>query len=201
MSIRIPLFVPIIVLCMASSGAVHAAPNPDAKELASYRLTMDTAHKVDAAVQAMASAKGSSPRDAQRKKLEAEAEALEQKDNLSDAEAQRYDQIIDQLERWDDDEDEGGGLFTNARNLDDMEAAIKRTPAAASALASAGIAPREYARFMMCWIQTGMAVGLKRTGQLKTLPPEVSPENVKFAEEHWAELEAMGRRWQALNGD
>jgi hypothetical protein len=60
------------------------------------------------------------------------------------------------------------------------------------------MAPREYAKFWLAFIQAAFAHGFKKSGMLKELPPDVNPENVRFIDEHAAEIEAMQKEFQAL---
>jgi len=51
---------------------------------------------------------------------------------------------------------------------------------------------------MISMLQSAIAAGMKKAGMLKDLPPGVSAENVKFVEEHEAELKALQKEFQAL---
>jgi hypothetical protein len=68
----------------------------------------------------------------------------------------------------------------------------------ANGLKAAGMAPREYATFMMAMLQASMVAGFKKSGMLKEIPKDVSAENVKFIEEHQKELEALQKEFQGL---
>ena len=43
------------------------------------------------------------------------------------------------------------------------------------------------------------AAGFKKEGMLTAMPEGVSPENVKFVEEHEAELTALQKKWEAMS--
>ena len=66
-----------------------------------------------------------------------------------------------------------------------------------SALEREGLSPREYSKFMLAMMQAGMIVGFSQGSvDYAKLPPGVNPENVKFVEQHKAELEAMQKEFQ-----
>ena len=198
-----------IVAVIAVLGAGLAAQGrggfsaADSKELASYRLTMDTFQKVNTMMRALAEEMQKDPKVRALMKTEAEIEALEKKDDLSDAESERLDKLRELQEQQEQaveaSQPEGMNL-NNASTLDEMEAGIRKVPQAMAALTRAGLTPREYSKFMIATLQAGMVAGLQKQGLLKELPPElkeINPENIKFMNEHGAELEAMGKELEA----
>jgi hypothetical protein len=82
---------------------------------------------------------------------------------------------------------------TNNDNLDDMAKRIESEPMMASAIKDAGLSPREFALITVSLMQSSMAAGI-----LKMRPNDnqdsliremkANPENVKFVQEHEAEL-------------
>jgi hypothetical protein len=64
------------------------------------------------------------------------------------------------------------------------------------------MSPRDYAKFMLSMLGAGTVAGFKKAGLVNGMPKEVeavvSAENVKFVEEHAAELTALQRKWEAL---
>ena len=79
-----------------------------------------------------------------------------------------------------------------------MEAGIKKLPPLANALQKNGISPHEYATFTMALLQAEMAAGLKKSGQLKSLPPGVNADNVQFVLDHDAEIQRIQQSWATL---
>lgn len=188
-----------LVLFMVANVAGQGAPKAasgDVKEIASYRLTMEAVRKVEVATRAMIAEMKADPRIQARMKLEAEIETLEKKDELTDAEQEQLDALVERRERMDAEQDLG---FGNAQSLVEMEARIQKFPPMANGLRKAGMSPREYATFMMAMVQAAMVAGFKKAGMLKELPPDVNPENVRFVEEHEAELKAMQAEWEKLS--
>ena len=126
-----------------------------------------------------------------------EIAALGKKDDLTEADQQRLEKLRADKESLENSADNVLNMG-NADSLDEMEAQIQKAPLMANALQSAGMPPREYAKFMMAIIQASMVAGFKKAGMMKELPPGVNPENVKFIEEHEAELKAMQAEFEKL---
>ncbi|MBI4420979.1 MAG: hypothetical protein HY560_09155 [Gemmatimonadetes bacterium] len=201
-----------------------AARDPDGDELASYRLSMAVVNKVAVATRAMVAEAKKDPKyqqllsvEAEIKAVEAEMktpaeiEALEAKDELTDAEAAKLEQLrekfdarVEQLqpkleqlrakqEKMEEAEDLG-----EWETLADMERRLLQYPPIAAGLRAAGLTPREYAKFMLAMWQAATVVAFKQQGLLKEMPAGISLENVKFLENHAAELGALQKEWEAL---
>jgi hypothetical protein len=188
------LLVSLMPSLMWAQGAQPA--DADAKELASYRLTMDTLRKVEVASRAMVAAAKQDPRFQKLQKIQAELEALEKKEELTDADVERMEALEAQKEELEASTDLDLG---SADSLDEMEANIAKSPMVAKALQQAGLTPREYSKFMMAMVQAAFAAGFKKAGMLKELPAGVNPDNVKFVEEHEAELKAMQAEFEKMS--
>jgi hypothetical protein len=169
----------------------------DLKEIANYKLTMETVEKVKVATRAMIAEIKKDPKYQQLLKLEAEIDALEKKDDRSEAEDAKLAALNEEKEKLESASDNPLSLG-QANSLSEMEANIRKSPPIANALQSAGMSPREYSTFMMAMIQASMVAGFKKAGMMKELPKEVNPENVKFIEEHEAELKAMQAEFEKL---
>ena len=200
-AVAITLMIPSLVsVTHAQTSGFSAA---DSKELASYRLTMDTTKKVFGLMRSMAQEMAKDPKVQALQKTKAEIEALSRKDELSDAESARLEKLTMQAEQQEEALNQGtGGLnLGNAKDLNEMEAAIKAHPQFTAALAKAGLTPREYSKYFLASLMAGMVAGFQKSGLLKELPKdlkEVNPENVKFMVEHEAELAAMQKEMAAL---
>ena len=176
----------------------------DSKELASYRLTMETTKKVYGLMRALAQEMAKDPKVQALQKTKAEIELLQKKDELTDAESARLEKLMMQAEQQEDalGQENGALNLGNAQNLNQMEAAIKSHPPLAAALSRAGLTPREYSKYFLASLMAGMVAGFQKSGAIKQLPPdlkEVSPENVKFMLDHEAELAAMQKEMEALD--
>lgn len=180
-----------------SSPAAQATPQADRdmKEIASYRLSMDTVKKVDVAMRAMFDEMARDPRFQASIKLEAELKALNEKEERTEAEDRRIEELEREKEKIDS---ENPFDLGSANTLSEMEAQVQKVPPMANALRSAGLTPREYSKFMLAMLQAGMAAGMKKSGLIKELPKDFPVENVQFMLDHEAELTAMQKRWQEL---
>ena len=198
-----------VVWLIASVVSASAAQSPgfsaaDSKELASYRLTMETTNKVRALMRAVMQEMTRDPKFQALQKTKGEIAALSKKEELTDAESERLEKLQTLAEEQKDalEEASGGVNMNSAQNLNDMEAAIKANPRFLAALSAAGLTPREYSKYMLASLMAGMVAGLQKSGMLKELPKdlkEVNPENVKFMIEHEAELIAMQKEMQQLD--
>ena len=167
---------------------VRSEDDADRRELEQYRLTADTLKKVEVAVVAAANAMKNDPIVQMWQEANREAEALQQKNNLTAAEARRLQQLKAIIES------EPFDVNVNAATLTEMAAQLEKIPPLASALNDAGLTPREYAKFMFAMSLAGMARGFqKAAGTNQPLVPGVPTENVKFVAEHEAELERLGK--------
>ena len=177
---------------IASNDA--SAQSADEKALAAYQLNMATVRKVAAATQAFAAEQAKDPKVQELTKLRAEIKALEDKDELTDAESQKLDKLREReeaLEQAMDREDDSPDSNNN-QTLADMEANIKKMPQAMAILTREGITPREYTLCMMALLQAAMVEGFSQgKADLTKLPAGVNPENVKFVRENKAELETL----------
>lgn len=173
-----------------------AQADADARELAAYRLTIAAVRQVDAVTDAIYAEMKKDPKFQEHARLNAQVEALEAKEERTEAEDERLEQLREKLDALEaeqsTEEDE------NIETLSDMEAMLKRTPPMARGLRAAGMAPREYAKFMLTMLGAAMTASLKKQGMLAAVPEGVSLENVKFVEEHEAELTALQKKWEAM---
>ena len=199
-ALTVSIVASLISAPLAQSLGFSAA---DSKELASYRLTMDTAKKVYALMQAVAQEMASDPKVRALQKTKAEIEALSKKEELTDAEGERLEKLHQQVEQQEDalDDTAGGMNLNEAKSLNEMEAGIKANPRFMAALTKAGLTPRDYSKYILASLMAGMVAGFQKSGVLKELPKdlkEVNPENVKFLLAHEAELAAMQKELEKL---
>ena len=180
-----------------SSPAAQATPQADRdmKEIAAYRLSMDTVKKVDVAMRAMFDEMAKDPRFQASIKLEAELKALNEKEERTEADDRRIEELEREREEM---RSENPFNIGSANTLSEMEAQVEKVPPMANALRSAGLSPREYSKFMLAMLQAGMAAGMKKSGLIKELPKDFPAENVQFILDNEAELTAMQKRWQEL---
>jgi hypothetical protein len=188
-----------VPLVSAVSAEQKSAQSADMQAVAAYKLTMPMVHKVMAAMRTMVDEMKKDPAVRERLAVEQEIAKLEEKVNsggeLTPAEEKRMEDLQKKQEAFDLADDDG---VNAGGSIAEMEASIRKQPALLKALQSQGIAPKEYATFMMAYIQAAMIHGLQKQGQLKEIPAGVNVENVKFMAEHEAELAEIQKQMKAL---
>lgn len=192
----------VLTLVSVLASPLHArqkVDDADAKEIASYRLTSAALAKVVNVNRAMLIQMQQDPKVQEALKVDKAIEALEAKDELTEAEQKQLDALRERQDQLEDSAD--NPLGGDTKSLGEMEARIKEYPPLMQALQKEGMAPREYAKFWLAFIQAAFVQGFKKSGMLKEIPAEVNPENVKFIEEHAAEIEAMQKEFAALGKD
>ena len=98
-SVRLVLLATSMIMSLVSvANAQSGFSASDSKELASYRLTMDTTKKVFALMRAIAQDMASDPKFQALQKTKAEIAALSKKDELTDAESERLEKLQTQVE-------------------------------------------------------------------------------------------------------
>lgn len=190
-----------LAVAIAAPAAVHTQTlGPDEKELAAYRLTMPTVRKAAAAMRAFAELSAKDPKMQEAAKLDAQIEALENKEELTAAEEASLDKLRARRETLDVDGNAFGGETSNAETISDMEAQIKKAPGAAAILAREGITAREFSKTFLALLQAAMVVGFSQGKvDMAKLPPGVNPENIKFVQANEKELKALQAEMAELN--
>jgi hypothetical protein len=185
---------PVVVLLLLTPSvpAVAQTLTADQKELASYTLTMPNVRKAAAAVQRFQQIAAKHPKVLEAAKVQAEIDLLEQKGTRTEAEEARLEKLQARAEALDEEIDREVGM--NARgSIDEIVARIEREPEARAALAKEGLTPRDFARTLLSLLQAAMIKGFSpgRKVDLAKLPPGVNPANIKFVDEHEAELKKL----------
>jgi hypothetical protein len=189
----------LVASAAAQSSAFSAA---DSKELASYRLTMESVKKAHDATRAVFGEVSQDPKYQALMKVKKEIAELEKKEELTDAEQTRLDALREQAQQQEEALESNSGLnMSQANTLDEMEAQVKAFPPMVRALGKVGMTPREYSKFMLTMMMSAMVAGFQKSGVIKEIPPqlkEIHPDNVKFVLEHEAELQAMQKELERL---
>lgn len=183
-----------VLVCLAFVGSTLTATaqmaSNDVKELRDYQLSLPVLKQVVDASRLMAAAMEKDPQFQKLQKLEAELKALEAKSDPTDAELARIDALTEQLEE----SGEEGVDLGQARTISEAEAELKKQPVIYGALKASGLAPREYAKFMLAFMQAGMVHGMQKAGMMKGIPKEieatVNPANLEFVRVHEKEIAA-----------
>jgi hypothetical protein len=196
---RIPrcvVFTLTFALLESTTYAGQQTMDADSKEIASYRLTSAALSKVITVNRALVQQMMEDPKIKEAMKVATEIEALEKKDELSEVDDKRLEELRALQEQLEDSTD--NPLGGDAKSLTEMEGRIRKYPPLLRALEKEAMSPRDYAKFWLAFIQAAFVHGFQKSGMLKELPPDVNPENVKFMEEHAAEIEAMQKEFEAL---
>jgi hypothetical protein len=180
-------------------GAQSVATN-DMAEMKAYRLTMDGLRKMVVAGENMARAMANDPGYKAQLALDAEIEALEKKDDLTEAESKKLDHLrakLEELEEKNSWQSDGGG-----ESLDEIARRVERLPVIAKAIREAGLSPREYTLVSMVTFQVMMVHGMQKEFGSKQLPPElagtVRTENLKFVADNEAEITRLLEKMKSL---
>jgi hypothetical protein len=168
----------------------------DSKEIASYQLTSDALTKVMNINRALVQQLSQDPTMQEVVKIEREVRALEEKEQPTEMDEKRLEELRARREELEDSVD--NPLSGDAKSLSEMEERIRKYPPLMQALQKEGMTPRDYAKFWLAFVQAAFVQGFKKSGMLKDLPADVSPENVAFIENHAAEIEAMQNELKAL---
>jgi hypothetical protein len=195
-----PLVTILFALVLAaSSPAAAQTVDPELKELAAYTLTVDTLNRIDRANKAMLVNIQNDPKYGERIKLGKELDALKKKEETTEADDKRIEELEARIEKIDAANDDG----TEAKTIADMERKIAAMPPFANALKTAGLTPREYAKFTMAMVLAGFAVAGQELSAKKginvPMPDGVNAANVKFVQEHAAEIQRLQESYEKLS--
>lgn len=181
----------------AAAQSSKAKDDADMKAVASYRLTTAGLERMTRVSRAVANEIRNDPEFREAIETDKQIDALEAKDDLSEAEQQQLEALRakqDAFEKAHDTDDSEN----DAQTLDDMAAQIQKFPPLARALKSEGVSAKEYATFSLALFQAAFAAGAQKSGMLKELPAGINAENVKFVQEHEAEIKKLQEEMQSL---
>jgi len=204
MHLRLSLVLLALLVLPVAARAQKPELDADAKEILAYNLTMPVFRQILVATRNMAEAAKQHPKYARAMRLEAEIDALEKKiedtEEPSEADLARLEKLRAEEEALEDSDTSLN--ISEVKTLSDMDAMIRKEPLMANALKSAGLTPREYAKFMLAFFQAGMIHGMQKSGTIKEIPKDlqatVNMENVKFIQQNEAEIERMWKEIEAL---
>jgi len=166
------------------------AADADLRELSTYTLTMDSVNKVARINQGLVDAMKQDPKYAEQVKLKKELDAIKKKDETTEADDKRMEEIGARLQTLEE-QTKSPLDMNNAKNLTEMAASIQSFPPLMNLLRKEGMSARDYSKFMLAMIQAGFTAGLQKQGLVKTMPEGVNPANVKFVLEHEEELKKL----------
>jgi hypothetical protein len=179
-----------IALSLSPAQAPKMAADADLRELSTYTLTMDSVNKVARINQGLLDAMKQDPKYAEQVKLKKELDAIKKKDETTEADDKRMEEIGARLQTLEE-QTKSPLDMNNAKNLTEMAASIQSFPPLMNLLRKEGMSARDYSKFMLAMIQAGFTAGLQKQGLVKTMPEGVNPANVKFVLEHEEELKKL----------
>ena len=179
-----------IALSLSPAQAPKMAADADLRELSTYTLTMDSVNKVARINQGLVDAMKQDPKYAEQVKLKKELDAIKKKDETTEADDKRMEEIGARLQTLEE-QTKSPLDMNNAKNLTEMAASIQSFPPLMNLLRKEGMSARDYSKFILAMIQAGFTAGLQKQGLVKTMPEGVNPANVKFVLEHEEELKKL----------
>jgi glycine/D-amino acid oxidase-like deaminating enzyme len=199
----LPAVLTSVILLMAAlaPAAPQSQKERDLREVTNYRLSTAVLDKLEVVYEAVAAEMAKDPEYRRMRTLRREYEELSQKDELTDAEAERLESLEEELERIEDEEESEDSLLGGADDpstLSELAAQIEAEPRLAAAVAKSGMTPREFATAQLALFNAAIAHGFMKSGLIKELPPGVSKANVEFVEQHEEAITAMSDRWDEL---
>lgn len=81
-----------------------------------------------------------------------------------------------------------------------LEARLRTDPLLAGALRTAGMTPREYTTFALSLVAAHLAHGFVSAGVLARVPAGAAADNIKFIDEHAAQVMAVVKAIEAMSG-
>jgi hypothetical protein len=160
-----------------------SSQSADDRELMQYRLTPEVLAKAEAVAAAFSANIAKDPQMKRRFDAQRELAALEDKDTLTAAEQARIDALQEIIG------DEPIDLGINGGSLSEMSSQLQKVPAMSAALSSAGMPPRDMAKFIVTAVQAAMIGGL----QGMPIPPGPPGDNVRFVTANQAAIERINR--------
>ena len=186
----------LVVLGLVGIGAVGLAAQTaemkrDEQEISNYRLNMDVLKRLVEVYKGMSTLMAADPRTQKLAQMTAELQALQEKEEPTEAENARMEQLAQDIERLDEEGDGEKADWSNAKTLSEMARAVDAHPQIASVVKKAGFTSREFATAQLALFQAGMVAGMMKAGGIKEMPTGGPGENVNFILDHYEEFEAM----------
>ncbi len=187
---RIPLALATLLLALATAPAAAQASSAaaDTREVQGYRLSMPKLNQLNQAMTDIYRQREADPAYKRLQSRKKEVAALREKDELTDAELERIDQLAAEIEEAEQAEE---GSEEQDQSLSAMAQRMAAEPGVAGALKRASLAPREAATMQLALLQVAFAVGMQESGTIKEIPKDVNPDNVKFYKANRAAIEAL----------
>ena len=181
-------------LAPVPAGAQGRPADADTREVLAYTLTMPKLRQLNQVLEDLYRQQEADPAYQRLLAKKRELAALNEKDELTDAEQERMAQLEEEIAEAEDAEDDAENVD---QSLSAMAARMAADPRVAGALKRAGLEAREAVTIQLALFQAALTAGLLESGTVKEIPKEVNAENVKFFQANKAAiaaLKALGER-------
>jgi hypothetical protein len=169
--------------------AAQADADADTREVQAYRLTIPKLRQLNQVLMELQRQQEADPAYRELQKKKRELAALNEKDELTDAEAERAAKLEEEIAAAEEAEDEG--MDPEGMSLDRMVQKMTADARMSGALRSAALAPREAAVMQLALFQAALTAELMASGGVTEIPKEANSENVRFYQANKAEIEAL----------
>jgi hypothetical protein len=178
----------LAVLAPVPAAAQRDQSDADTREVRAYRLTMPKLRALNAAYADLERQREADPAYRALQQKLRELAALNEKDELTDAEAERAAQLEEEIAQAEEAEE---GEDLEDQSLAGMVARMNADPRIAGALKRAGLDAREAVTMQLALVQALLAAELMADGTLKEIPKDVNAENVRFCQANKAEIATL----------
>ncbi|HEX9633420.1 MAG TPA: hypothetical protein VGA02_13245 [Gemmatimonadales bacterium] len=181
-------------LAPVPAGAQGRPADADTREVLAYTLTMPKLRQLNQVLEDLYRQQEADPAYQRLLAKKRELAALNEKDELTDAEQERMARLEEEIAEAEDAEDDAENVD---QSLSAMAARMAADPRVAGALKRAGLEAREAVTIQLALFQAALTAGLLESGTVKEIPKEVNAENVKFFQANKAAiaaLKALGER-------
>lgn len=169
--------------------AAQADADADTREVQAYRLTIPKLRQLNQVLMELQRQQEADPAYRELQKKKRELAALNEKDELTDAEAERAAKLEEEIAAAEEAEDEG--MDPEGMSLDRMVQRMTADARMSGALRSAALVPREAAVMQLALFQAALTAELMASGGITEIPKEANAENVRFYQANKAEIEAL----------
>lgn len=184
LSIHLTVAALLVSLAPASGAAQATTTDADTHEVQAYRLTMPKLKQLNQFFADL----HADPAYRQLLEKKRELAALSEKDELSDADLERMEQLEAEIAEAEEGEDMPED---ENESLSEMAERLGADPRIASALKRVGLSPREAATMQLAFFQAAFAAAMLESGTITEIPKEINAENVKFCQAHKTEIAAL----------
>jgi hypothetical protein len=177
------VFAPVPAVAQANADA-------DTREVQAYRLTLPKLRQLNEVYADLHRQQEADPAYQALQKKKKELAALAEKDELTEAEAERMARLEEEIAAAEEAE-EGEFDPEEEQSLSRMAERMAADPRIARALKGAGLEAREAAVLQLAFFQAALTAEMLESGTIKEIPKEANTENVRFYRANKAEIATL----------